>query len=229
LSFILHLSPPSSFSSLSCAAIFNCCVVVVCRPSYCRRRRRHVASCHHCILLSSLLLSAGLHCPLPNAGCFLFVRRSHGRRSVIGKQTNDWCPLPPISCRCCQTFPFFAPHCPCPQVPPPLWVDVGRRGAWVKVSYALFDCCHRGRPSSIVPIISIRRQSSTVHRRVISRATALPDSPQGNKYMANHCAQRGVGGVEVLLHYWHLGAARRRLPFWGLFLEAWEDIPQNNF
>jgi hypothetical protein len=38
----------------------------------------------------------------------------------------------------------------------------------------------------------------------------------------------GMGG-EVLLHYWHLGAARQRLPFWGLFLEAREDIPNNNF
>jgi hypothetical protein len=35
-------------------------------------------------------------------------------------------------------------------------------------------------------------------------------------------------GGEVLLHYWHLGAARQRLPFWGLFLEAREDIPNNN-
>jgi len=33
-------------------------------------------------------------------------------------------------------------------------------------------------------------------------------------------------GGKVLLHCWHLGAARRRLPFWGLFLEEREDIPK---
>jgi hypothetical protein len=36
-------------------------------------------------------------------------------------------------------------------------------------------------------------------------------------------------GGEVLLHYCNLGAARQRLPFWGLFLEALEDTPQNIF
>jgi len=47
--------------------------------------------------------------------------------------------------------------------------------------------------------------------------------------MANHCSVEEEWGGEVLLHYWHLGAARRRLPFWGLFLEEREDIPKNNF
>ena len=44
--------------------------------------------------------------------------------------------------------------------------------------------------------------------------------------MANHCSAEEEWGGEVLLHYWHLGAAHRRLPFWGLFLEAQEDIPK---
>jgi hypothetical protein len=42
-------------------------------------------------------------------------------------------------------------------------------------------------------------------------------------------AQQRKNGWEVLLHYWHLSAARRRLPFWGLFLEAREDTPKNYF
>ena len=44
--------------------------------------------------------------------------------------------------------------------------------------------------------------------------------------MANHCTAEEEWGGEVVLHYWHLGAARRCLPFWGLFLEAREDIPK---
>ena len=60
----------------------------------------------HVVMVASssrlpLLLSAGSHRPLPDSGWFLFVRRSHCRRSVVGKQTNDWCPPPPIS-RCCH-------------------------------------------------------------------------------------------------------------------------------
>ena len=39
-------------------------------------------------------------------------------------------------------------------------------------------------------------------------------------------AQQRKNGGEVLLHYWHLGAARRHLSFWGLFLETREDIPK---
>ena len=48
-----------------------------------------------------------------------------------------------------------------------------------------------------------------------------------NKQLIIVRQRRNGGGV--LLRYWHLGAARRRLPFWGLFLEAREDIPKNNF
>jgi hypothetical protein len=99
------------------------------------------------------LLLAGSHCPLPDAGWFLFVRCSHCRRSVVGKQPNN--------------------H-PCPHAPQRLWVDVGRRGAQAKVSHAMFDCCHRGCPSSIVPIVSIHRQLSTVHHRVISPSATSP-------------------------------------------------------
>ena len=33
-------------------------------------------------------------------------------------------------------------------------------------------------------------------------------------------------GGEVLLHYWHLGAACRRLPFWGIFYKH-RKTPQN--
>jgi hypothetical protein len=55
--------------------------------------------------------------------------------------------------------------------------------------------------------------------------TALPDSPQGNKYTENHRSRRGIGGG-VLLHYWHFGwfgaALPRHLDF-GIFLEARED------
>jgi hypothetical protein len=58
--------------------------------------------------------------------------------------------------------------------------------------------------------------------------TASPDLLQGNKYMANHCGTEEEWGG-VLLHNWHLGAARRHLPFWGLFLEEREDFPKNNF
>ncbi len=34
-------------------------------------------------------------------------------------------------------------------------------------------------------------------------ATALPDLPQGNKYMPNHCVIGGGSGGGVLLDYWH--------------------------
>jgi len=51
----------------------------------------------------------------------------------------------------------------------------------------------------------------------------------GNKYMAYHYTAEEEWGGEVLLHYWHLGAAHQHLLFWGLFLEAREDIPKNNF
>ena len=111
----------------------------------------------HVVIIASFscppLLLAGLHCPLPDAVWFLFVRCSHCHRSVVGKQTNN---------------------CPCPQAPTRLWVDVGRRGARTKVSHALFDCCHRGCPSSVVPIVSIRHQSSTVHHRVVSPSATSP-------------------------------------------------------
>ena len=119
LSIVRCPSPPPSFSSLSRAAIFDCCVIVVCRPSYRLHCRHHVARCHHCLLLSPPLLLAGSHRPLPDAVFVLFVRCSHCRRSVVGKQANNR---------------------PCPQAPPRLWVDIGRRGTWAKVSHALFDC-----------------------------------------------------------------------------------------
>ena len=75
--------PPSS--SLSHAAIFDCCVIVICHTSYHLHCHHHVARCHHCLLLSPPLLLAGLHRPIPDAGWFLFVRYSHRRRSVVGK------------------------------------------------------------------------------------------------------------------------------------------------
>ena len=152
-SIIRRPSLPPSFSSLSRAAIFDFCIVVVCHPSYRLHCHRHVVRCHRCLLLLPPLLLAGSHCPLPDAGWFLFVRCSHCRRSVVGKQTNNR---------------------PYPQVPSRLWVDVGRRGARAKVSHALFDCCHHGCPSSIVSIVSIHRESFTVHRRVVSPSATSP-------------------------------------------------------
>ena len=44
-------TPPPSFSSLSRAAIFDCCVVIVSRPSYHLHCRHHVTHCHLCLLL----------------------------------------------------------------------------------------------------------------------------------------------------------------------------------
>jgi len=43
---------------------------------------------------------------------------------------------------------------------------------------------------------------------------------------ANHCTAEEEWEGEVLLHNWQLGAARRRLQFWELFLEAREHIPK---
>jgi hypothetical protein len=63
------------------------------------------------------------------------------------------------------------------------------------------------------------------HALVFPRATASPDSPQGNKYTENHRSRRGIKGGG-LLHYWHFGwfgaALPRHLDF-GIFLEARED------
>ena len=164
-----HLSPPSPVQQF---------LIVVSLSSVVHHIIFIVVVMFHVVIVASSscppLLLAGSHHPLPDAGWFLFVRYSHRRRSVVGKQTNDWCPPPPISRRRRQTFPFFSPHHPCPQAPPCLCVDVGRRGAQEKVSHALSDCCHCGRPSSIVLIVSIRHQSSTVHRRVVSPSATSP-------------------------------------------------------
>ena len=154
-----HLSPPSAVQQY---------LIVV----------SSLSVVHHIIFIVIIMLHiviiASSSCPL------LLLTRSQRPlidtgRFVVGKKTNDWCPPPPISCRRLQTFPFFSPHRPCPQqAPPRLRVDVGRRGTWAKVSHALFVCYHRGRPSSIVPVISIHRQSSTVHRRIVNPSATSP-------------------------------------------------------
>jgi hypothetical protein len=57
----------------------------------------------------------------------------------------------------------------------------------------------------------------------------LPDSPRGNKFTANHCTaeEEWDGGSYYIIGIWaQLTNFSQDTLFWGLFLEAREDIPK---
>ena len=52
ITVVIHLlSLVAATIFLSSPSRFDCCVIVICRPSYCLHFHHHVALCHHCLLL----------------------------------------------------------------------------------------------------------------------------------------------------------------------------------